>query len=62
MDALPVVMIQDPCLARAFVQRQAYSGRWSPREGLERGTIFPELYSPYIPSEYVVKGGRCRVS
>jgi len=47
------------CLARAYVPPQVYRGRWSPMEGLMRGTIFPELYSPYVPSEYVVEVG-CR--
>ncbi len=34
-------------LARARIQIQQYVRRWPPREGLFRGTIFPELYRPY---------------
>ncbi|HHZ20506.1 MAG TPA: spore coat associated protein CotJA [Firmicutes bacterium] len=36
-------------LARAYVPFQAYVERWPPMVGLERGTIFPELYRPYVP-------------
>ncbi len=57
MNALPV----NHCLARAYVSPQVYTGRFSPMEGLCRGTIFPELFSPYVPSEYIVEGGACRV-
>ncbi|NLC08208.1 MAG: spore coat associated protein CotJA [Syntrophomonadaceae bacterium] len=38
----------DKKLARAYVPFQVYSTRWGPLEGLKRGTIFPELYRPYI--------------
>lgn len=34
-------------LARAYVPMQIYTRRFSPMEGLARGTIFPELVSPY---------------
>lgn len=34
-------------LARAYVPPQVYSERLNPKEGLKRGTIFPELYLPY---------------
>lgn len=34
-------------LARAHIQIQQFVKRWPPREGLFRGTIFPELYRPY---------------
>lgn len=34
-------------LARAYVPWQKYGPLYSPSEGLEKGTIFPELYSPY---------------
>ncbi len=36
-------------LARAYVLPQAYRAVWSPAEGLAKGTIFPELYRPYVP-------------
>ncbi|MCR4425368.1 MAG: spore coat associated protein CotJA [Firmicutes bacterium] len=35
-------------LARAYVPPQVYTTRWDPAEGLRRGTIFPELYMPYM--------------
>lgn len=59
MEVMPVTNL---CLARAYIPPQVYTGRWSPMEGLHRGTIFPELYNPYIPSEYVVEGVGCCVS
>lgn len=34
-------------LARAYIPWQRYGKTYSPREALERGTLFPELYSPY---------------
>ncbi|MDI3540960.1 hypothetical protein H0A61_02089 [Koleobacter methoxysyntrophicus] len=34
-------------LARAYVPFQTYTERYTPLEGLDRGTIFPELYFPY---------------
>ena len=34
-------------LARAYIKDQQYTKRFSPMEGLEKGTIFPELYMPY---------------
>ncbi len=59
MDPMPVMGLS---LARAYIPPQMYNTRWEPMEGLLRGTIFPELFSPYIPSEYVVEGVGCRVS
>lgn len=41
------VRICDPELARAFIKPQKYTQRFSPMEGLDKGTIFPELYCPY---------------
>ncbi len=38
-------------LATAYVPMQRYGRTWSPAEGLSRGTIFPELYSPYVATE-----------
>ncbi|NLB17567.1 MAG: spore coat associated protein CotJA [Syntrophomonadaceae bacterium] len=34
-------------LARAYIKKQQYTRRFSALEGLEKGTIFPELYKPY---------------
>lgn len=33
-------------LARAYVKIQQYTRRLTPMEGLQKGTIFPELYMP----------------
>ena len=55
------VTVANPCLARAFIQPQVYAGRFSPMEGLYRGTVFPELFSPYVPSRYIAEGGACHV-
>jgi hypothetical protein len=38
-------------LATAYVPIQRYGRVWSSTEGLSRGTIFPELYSPYAATE-----------
>jgi hypothetical protein len=35
-------------LAQAYVIWQRYGPIFSPAEALEKGTIFPELYSPYL--------------
>jgi hypothetical protein len=37
----------DRQLARAYIPSQVYSQRYEPMEGLDRGTIFPELDFPY---------------
>ncbi|MFX4263552.1 spore coat associated protein CotJA [Pelotomaculum propionicicum] len=34
-------------LAQAYVIWQKYGPTFSPAEALEKGTLFPELYSPY---------------
>lgn len=34
-------------IATAFVPIQIYGPLYSPEEGWRKGTIFPELYSPY---------------
>jgi len=37
-----------PCeLARACVPSQVMGQVFSPREALQKGTLFPELYKPY---------------
>ena len=40
-------------LARAYIPEQRYDKSYTPPVALERGTMFPELYDPYIvPHEY----------
>lgn len=41
------VMPEDPQLAQAYVPYQVYMGIFPAMEGLHKGTVFPELYSPY---------------
>ncbi|NLL17615.1 MAG: spore coat associated protein CotJA [Clostridia bacterium] len=36
-------------LAMAYVPWQRYGRIFSPREALMKGTLFPELYRPYVP-------------
>ncbi|NLM36046.1 MAG: spore coat associated protein CotJA [Clostridiales bacterium] len=43
--------IKDVRLARAYVPFQKMCSIFSPIEALKRGTIFPELYSPYESKE-----------
>ncbi|MFZ5592413.1 MAG: spore coat associated protein CotJA [Bacillota bacterium] len=38
----------DQQLARAYVPVQTWTTTYSPQEGLSKGTIFPDLYRPYI--------------
>lgn len=38
-------------LAQAWIPYQVYTTRWDPTEGLQKGTIFPELYWPYEVTE-----------
>ena len=35
-------------LARAYVPYQVFQKVYEPAKGLMRGTIFPELYRPYV--------------
>ncbi|MGI6515123.1 MAG: spore coat associated protein CotJA [Syntrophomonadales bacterium] len=46
----------EPELARAFIKIQEYTKRYSPMEGLQKGTIFPELYMPYEKHERRERG------
>lgn len=52
-----MVMMNDPKmdpqfeLARAYVRIQFFYQQSSPAEGLVKGTMFPELYRPYPPSQ-----------
>jgi len=38
-------------LAQAYVPIQIYTGSYNYMEGLDLGTIFPELYRPYVETE-----------
>ncbi|HHV95460.1 MAG TPA: spore coat associated protein CotJA [Clostridiaceae bacterium] len=38
-------------LARAYVPFQRLCSLYSPEEALNKGTAFPELYSPYYKAE-----------
>lgn len=48
----------------AYVPNQVFRNTFTPQEGLEKGTMFPELVSPYMPLdsmreiEFLRKGGR----
>jgi len=48
-------------LARVYVISQPYTNMYSPEEGLKRGTIFPDLYMPYInkESKFGKEGVKC---
>lgn len=39
--------IRNVRLATAYIPFQRFCSTFSPAEGLKKGTIFPELYSPY---------------
>ena len=41
-------------LAIAYVPMQKFDQMFSPEAGFEKGTIFPELYKPFL-----AKGGKC---
>ena len=36
-------------LAHSYVPWQNYTRAFSPQEALMKGTLFPELYGPYMP-------------
>ncbi len=44
-------------LARAYVPFQIMNQVYSPSEALEKGTLFPELYRPYMVSRMDTYGG-----
>lgn len=48
-------VIEGVRLAAAYVPFQKYCTRFSPMEGLMKGTVFPELVSPYEGKEYKYK-------
>lgn len=37
------------CLGYAYIPWQTYQRQFQPNEALQKGTLFPELYSPYFP-------------
>lgn len=45
-------------LARAYVPFQIMNQVFNQREALRRGTLFPELYMPYVPKDREKGGGR----
>ena len=45
-------------LARAYVPFQILNQVFNQREALRRGTLFPELYMPYVPKDREKSGGR----
>lgn len=42
-------------LARVYIKIQPYTNVWSPMEGLQKGTIFRDLYRPYEPRRAAVR-------
>lgn len=48
----PPFMPVNPQLARAYVPYQQHPSRmFPPKEALYKGTVFPELYKPYVPTK-----------
>lgn len=45
-------VINNVRLARAYVPFQKLCNLFTPEEALDKGTVFPELYSPYSKKEY----------
>lgn len=45
-------------LATAYVRSQPYENLNSPFQTLKQGTLFADLYDPYMPRR-VAQGGRC---
>jgi hypothetical protein len=46
-------------LAKAYVKFQVFDQVFNQSEALRRGTLFPELYIPYVPTENgMMNGGR----
>ena len=38
-------------LARAYIPMQGFSELFKPEVGFRKGTIFPELFQPYVPRQ-----------
>ena len=47
MPPVPIMPIC-PILARAYVPYQVYQMSFNLNEALEKGTLYPELYQPYV--------------
>lgn len=45
-------------LARCYVPVQVMTTVYDSREALKRGTLFPELYRPYIPCDKGERRGK----
>lgn len=45
-------------LARVYIKKQVINEVFSPKEALKKGTLFPELYKPYMEKSSHLKGGR----
>ncbi len=44
-----------PMYGHAYVPVQTMTKIFTPADGLEKGTIFPELVSPYVPLQSVAE-------
>ena len=42
---------QNAMFGHAYVMNQTLTKTYSPEEGLKKGAIFPELFSPYSPGD-----------
>lgn len=51
-DYCPPGISPDMKLAHAYVPNQVMGQVFSPQEALQKGTLFPELYMPYVPEKY----------
>ncbi|MDK2934841.1 MAG: hypothetical protein PWP27_2651, partial [Clostridiales bacterium] len=50
MPPVPVMPIC-PMLARAYVPYQVYQMSYDLKEALDKGTLYPELYQPYVEKD-----------
>ncbi|HEX7712844.1 MAG TPA: spore coat associated protein CotJA [Bacillota bacterium] len=53
MDGMNRVTLE---LAQAYVPVQIFVNRWEPKKALMMGTIFPELYRPYVSRDRERRG------
>ncbi|WP_432667360.1 spore coat associated protein CotJA [Wukongibacter baidiensis] len=47
----PNMMMGKWQLARPYIINQPFTSIYPPEEALKRGTIFPDLYKPYVSTE-----------